>query len=87
MLQHFVTLIQDKMLDVLQAEGLVPGESEDAARCSNNDVRAVLLQHLLILLDGQATKEYCCLYRGHVLRESLVLFTDLEGQLSCVAHD
>lgn len=75
------------MLDILQDEGLVPDEGQDAAWCSNNDVRAVLLQHILILLDGQATKEHCCFYCGHVLREALILFTDLEGQLSCVAHD
>lgn len=75
------------MLDVFQAEGLVPGECEDSSRGSNNNVRTILLQDLFILLDGQATKEYCSLYCGHVLGETLVLFTDLEGQLSCVAHD
>lgn len=75
------------MLDILQVKVLVPGESEDAAWGPNHNVRAVLLQDLFILLDGQATKEYRRLYRGHVLGETLVLFTDLEGQLSCVAHD
>ncbi len=75
------------MLDVLQSEGLVPDEGEDAAWCSDDDMRAVLLQDLLVLLDGQTTKEYRCLYCGHVLGEPLILFADLEGQLSCVAHD
>lgn len=75
------------MLDVFQTEGLVTGESGDAAWCSNNYVRAVLLQDFLVLLDRQATEEHCCLDRGHVLGETLVLFADLEGQLSCVAHD
>lgn len=75
------------MLDVLQAKVLVPGESEDAARGPNHDVGAVLLQNLFVLLDVHASKEYSCLYCGHVLGETLVLFTDLEGQLSRVAHD
>lgn len=85
--QHFVTLVQDEVLDVLQAEGLVPGERENTARRANDNVRAVLLQHLLILLDGQTAKKHRCLDGGHVLGEALVLFTDLESQLSCMAHD
>lgn len=75
------------MLDVLQSKGLVPDEGQDAAWRPDDDVRAVLLQDLFILLDGQATEEHCRFYCGHVLGETLVLFADLEGQLSCVAHD
>lgn len=75
------------MLDILQTERLVPDQGEDTAGSSDNDVRAVLLQDVLVFLDRQATKEYCCFYGGHVLGETLVLFADLEGQLSCVTHD
>jgi hypothetical protein len=47
-------------------------------------VRAILLQDIFILLDGHSSKEHSYLDVVHVLAESLILFADLEGQLSCV---
>lgn len=87
LLQHFVTLIQHEMFDILQAEGLAPDQSEDTAWRSDHNVRAVFLQDFFILLDGKTAEEHCGFYSGHILGETLVLFADLEGQLSCVAHD
>lgn len=75
------------MFDVLQAEALLDDECADTPRSSNNDVRAILFQDLLILLNGQATKEHRHLNGGHVLGETLILFANLEGQLASVAHD
>ena len=75
------------MLDVLQVQGLVADQSQDASWRAHHDVGAVLLQDVLVLLDGHATKEHGRLDSGHVLGEALVLLADLEGQLSRVTHD
>lgn len=87
LLEHLVTLVQDEVLDVLQDQGLSPDEGQCAAGRAHHDVGAVLLQHLLVFLDGHAAEEHGCSHSGHVLGEALVLLADLEGQLSRVAHD
>lgn len=74
------------MLDVFEAQGLVADKSEDPAWRANHDVRTVLLQHVLVLLDGQTAEEHCSFDGGHVFGEALVFFADLEGQLTRVAH-
>lgn len=56
------------------------------ARRSHHKVGAVLLQRVLVLLDGQAPEDHGCLDGRRVLGEALILFADQEGQLSCVAH-
>lgn len=65
LLKHLVAFVQDEVLDVLEVETLVAGQSQDAARGAHHNVGAVLLQHLLVLLDGQAPKEH-----RHLRRES-----------------
>ncbi len=75
------------MLDVLQIEGFVSDQGEDSARRADHDVRAALLQDLLVLLDGHAAEEHGHLHGGHVFGETLVLLTDLKGQLARVTHD
>lgn len=75
------------MFDVFQTESLVSNQSEDASWRSDDDVGAVLLQGVLVLLYGHASEENRRFYCWHVLGETLVLFTNLEGQLSRVAHD
>lgn len=75
------------MLDVLQVESVATGQSEDTTRRADHNVRTVLLQRLLVLLDSNAAEEDAHLDVGHVLAESLVLLADLEGQLSRVTHD
>ena len=87
LLQHLVALVQDKVLDVLQDQGLPADQGQRAARRPDHNVGAVLLQHLLVLLDGHAAEEHGRSHRGHVLGEALVLLADLEGQLPRVAHD
>ena len=79
--QHLVTLVKDEMLDVLGVEGLVLHQSQDATGGPDHDVRAVVLQGLLVLLDADTTKEHRDLDVVKVLAESLVLLVDLEGQL------
>ena len=86
LLQHFVTLVQDKVLDVLGVEGLVLDQGQDSSGGTDHDVRAVVLQHLLILLDADTTKEDRDLDVVKVLTETLVLLVDLEGQLPKNGH-
>lgn len=86
LLQHPIALVKHKVFDVLHVEGLVADEGQGTSWSSYDNVRAVLLQDVLVLLHGQAAKEHRHLYSGHVLGEALVLFADLEGQLSRVAH-
>jgi hypothetical protein len=57
LLEHLVALVQDEVLDVLEVELLALDERQDAAGRADDDVRAVGLQHLLVLGDGQATEE------------------------------
>ena len=73
---------------MLCVECLVLDQSQDAAGSSNNNVRAVVLQNLLVLLNADATKEDRNFDVVKVLAESLVLFVDLKCQLSgmCEKH-
>ena len=84
--EHLVALVEHKVLDALEVERLGADEAEDAARGADDDVRAVLLQGLLVLVDGHAAEEDGDLEVLHVLGEALVLLGDLEGQLARVAH-
>merc|ERR1719237_716083 len=87
LLEHFVALVEDEVLEVLEVELLAPDQRQDPAGSADDDVRAVGLEHLLVLGDRQATEEHSGLDAGHVLGEPLVLFADLEGELPGVAHD
>lgn len=85
--QHFVALVEDEMLQVLQVELLVADESENAAGCADDDVRDGGLKSLLVLLDRHAAEEDRNLDARHVLAEALVLLADLECEFARVAHD
>ena len=69
------------MLDVLGVERLVLHKGKDAAGRTDHDVRAVVLQGLLILLDANTSKEDGDFDVVKVLAESLILLVYLEGQL------
>ena len=75
------------MLDVLHVQRLLTCQRKNAARRTDNDVRTVHFDDLLILLDGHATKKHCDLHVVHVLAEALVFLTDLKRQFACVAED
>ena len=87
LLQHLVTLVQNKVFQILQTQLLALDQGEDAARSSNNNVRTVVLQHLLVLGDGHASEEDSDLDILEELAEPLILLADLEGELPGVAHD
>ena len=78
--------VQDKVLDVLGVECLVLDQHQDPPWGTDHDVRAVVLQHLLVLLDADTTKEDRDLDIVKVLAETLVLLVNLEGQLPRGVH-
>lgn len=70
------------MFDVLEVEAAVSTEGQDPARCSHDNVGAVALKGLLVLLDADSTKEDSRLHIVKVLAEPFILLVDLEGKLS-----
>ena len=58
LLEHFVALIEDEVLQVLQVEFLGLDQGQNTARSSDHNVGAVGLQNLLVLGDGQTSKKY-----------------------------
>ena len=58
MLEHFVALVENKVFDVLEVQLLALDQGQDTAGGSHNHVRAVRLEHGLILGDGQTAEEY-----------------------------
>ena len=81
LLQHLVALVQDEVLDVLEVEGLVSHQRQDAPGRAHHNVGTVGLEGLLVLLDGEPSKEHAHLHVVKVLAETLVLLVDLKRQL------
>lgn len=89
MLEHFVALVENKVLDVLGIQDLVADEGVQAAGGSDDDVGALglVLDELGVLGHGSATKERADAHVGHVLRETRVLVLNLVGKLTRVAQN
>jgi hypothetical protein len=87
LLQHFIALIENEMLEMLQVELLVADEGENAAGCADNDMRCHRLQRLLVLLNRHAAEEHSDLNARHVLAEALIFLADLESELASMTHD
>lgn len=89
LIEHLVTLVEDKDADAAKTQSLVTDKSLQTTRSTDNDVRAglLVLERLHIGLDGSTTIEDTGLDVGHVLAEAVVLVADLVGQLTSVTHD
>jgi hypothetical protein len=89
LVEHLVTLIEHKALDVAQAEVLVAHKGVQTTGSGDNDVRVglLVLENVDVVLNGSATVEDRGLDVGQVLAETGVLILDLESQLAGVAHD
>ena len=89
LVEHLVTLIEHKALDVAQTKVLVANERVKATRGGDDDVRVSLLvlEDVDVVLDGSTAVEYSGLDVRQVLAETCVLVLDLESQLAGVAHD
>lgn len=89
LVKHLVTLVKHELLDGAQAKGLLAHQSVETAGSRHDDVRVSLLvlQNLLVLLDGGTAVKDASLDVREVLGEAGVFILDLVGQLSGVAHD
>jgi hypothetical protein len=89
LVEHLVTLIEDKVLEVGEAQVLVADEGVDTTGCADDDVRVGVLvaEHLDILLHRSSSVEDSDPHFGQELGEAVVLVSNLVGQLTGVAHD
>ena len=72
--QHLITLIQNKVLDVLQVQLSSSNQSQNPTWSSNNDVWRVFSQSFPVILNWHTTKENSDLDVVQVLRKSFVFF-------------
>ena len=89
LVEHLVTLIEDKDLDATKAEVLVTDQGIQTARGGDDYVRVsvFVLEDLGVLNDRGSTVEDGGLDLWHILAESGVFVLDLVGQLAGVAHN
>ena len=88
LVEHFVTFVEDKDLNVPKSKLLLSNKCIQTARGCHDDVRMRLLagKNLEILLHWSATVEDGSLHLRHVFAETSVLVLDLIRQLSGMAH-
>ena len=87
LLEDIVTLVDDKVLEVLEVQLALVHELEDTAGGADEDVGRGLLQDGDVLLLGLTSAEVLDPDVLHVLGEALVLLHDLERELAGVAED
>mmetsp|Transcript_13229 Transcript_13229/g.30885 ORF Transcript_13229/g.30885 Transcript_13229/m.30885 type:complete len:226 (-) Transcript_13229:39-716(-) len=85
--KHAIALVQDKMLYAVELEILIPSQSQNATGGSHHNVRAVVLENFLVLLDRDSSVKDSGLYLRQVLAESLVLVGNLESEFTGVANN
>jgi hypothetical protein len=85
LLEHFIALVQDEELHLVQLERLSSDQRKEPSRSANQDVRRGRLEHLLLLEHRLASIDHLGLHSGHVFREAVELLLDLVGQLVSVA--
>ena len=55
--KHFVTLIENKVFDIFQVQGSVTDQSLETTWSCDDNMRWVLLQCFLVLIDWHTTKK------------------------------
>mmetsp|Transcript_10809 Transcript_10809/g.27371 ORF Transcript_10809/g.27371 Transcript_10809/m.27371 type:complete len:201 (+) Transcript_10809:1000-1602(+) len=75
------------MLDPIQFQVLVTGQTEDTTGRPDHNVRAIVLEDFLVLLHRDTPVKDGGLDGRQILAESLVLVGNLKGQLAGVAND
>jgi hypothetical protein len=68
--EHLVALIQDEVFDILQVQFLALDESQDTPGGSDDNMRAVRFQDLLVFGDGKASEKDANL-KGRISYNSL----------------
>lgn len=86
--EALVALVNHKVTDVAQVQGLLICQGLDATRGSHNDGGALgrVLEGLALQLDGQTAEEVAHADVLHVGGETFVLVANLESQLTSVAE-
>jgi hypothetical protein len=89
LVKHLVALIEDEVLQIGKAEVPVADESVDTAGGTDDDVGVGVLvgEKLDVCLDGCSAVEDTDPDIGEELGETVVLVSDLIGQLTSVAHN
>lgn len=89
LVQHLVTLVENEVLQVGEAEMPVTDERIDTSGCADDDVRVSILvaEKLNVFLDGCSTVKDTDLDVGQEFGETIILVPDLVSQLTSVAHD
>merc|ERR1711957_159456 len=85
LINALITLVKNELSQFIELQILVLHESLDAARSSNQDVRAIVLQHLHVLRNRRASVDDARLYSFEVLGKSIKLKLYLVCQLARVA--
>ena len=86
LVQHFVTLVEDEMLQLAQVEVVATNQRQKATWSAYEDLRGILLQLLDVLGDGLSTVHDINIYLRQVLSEPVILLLDLKGQFSGMTH-
>jgi hypothetical protein len=88
-LEHFIALVQDKVLDVRDSQNLVPDKAIQSSRRSNHNMWTSLFipNQLDVLLHGRAAIEHRSTRLRHILSEALVLILNLEGEFPRMTQD
>uniref|UniRef100_A0A0A9DRZ3 Uncharacterized protein n=1 Tax=Arundo donax TaxID=35708 RepID=A0A0A9DRZ3_ARUDO len=73
------------MPHILQGEILLSGKGKYPSRCANHNMRAFILQQILMFSDVDPSIEDSNFYFGQILAESLELMTYLVSQFPRVA--
>mmetsp|Transcript_72534 Transcript_72534/g.204553 ORF Transcript_72534/g.204553 Transcript_72534/m.204553 type:complete len:203 (-) Transcript_72534:224-832(-) len=82
-----VALVEDELSELVQLQALLPDQGEQPSWSSDEDVGAAVLQHLLVLGDGDTTVHYASLHGREILGEAVELMLDLVCELARVADD
>ena len=85
-LQHLVTLVQNKVSDTAQTQNLAASQGQQTSWRAHHNVWTRPLQGVLVSLDGEAPEEHRNLEIGGVLAEALIVLADLIGKFTCVSH-
>jgi len=87
LLQHFITLVQNKVFGVFQVELAASDQSQDPTWGTDNNMWGVFPQGFPVVLDWHTSEEDSHFNIVQVLAESLVFFWDLESEFSGVAEN
>ena len=85
--QKFVALVEDEVLEAAQLQVALTDKSEQTPRGAHNNVRAVVLQHRLVLADWYTSVKHGGLHVREILTESLVLVHNLKCEFTGVAEN